>query len=289
MSIIVYQDVATPIVPIDGLVGRIREALGDSLRSMRYPTPDFAGIYQDDRGMLPLTAVGQPVGLMLDRKFGLARGSEIIPTTGYWYGAGASSNIVTSIANNSFRMVAPNSGFARLNLPEPIKAGSFYEVDLAVSSASGMGLRLDNLPGGDYLANGRRTVRARAVAATYISLYGHTNTNSTATVHSFREIPGNHATQPTTTARPALRSGPLRIDYDGVDDYLRTVFPELGSNVTIARSIPGVGAQIITGQTIAAGNWDDNVTSCATLVIDRALTGPETALVTAFLNQQAGV
>ena len=51
----------------------------------------------------------------------------------------------------------------------------------------------------------------------------------------------------------------------------------------------GVGAQILTGQAIAAGNWDDNVDSCATLVIDRALTGTETALVTAFLNQQAGV
>ena len=104
-----------------------------------------------------------------------------------------------------------------------------------------------------------------------------------------REIPGNHASQPTTTARPTLRSGPVRIDYDGVDDYLRTVFPALGSNVTIARSIPGVGAQILTGQTIAAGNWDDNVDSCATLVIDRALTGPEQSMVTAFLNQQAGV
>ena len=115
------------------------------------------------------------------------------------------------------------------------------------------------------------------------------STTVTVNALSIRELPGNHASQQTAPARPHIQGGPLRIDYDGVDDLLRTVFPSLGSSVTIARSIPGVGAQILTGQTIAAGNWNDNVDSCATLVIDRALTGPETALVTAFLNQQAGV
>ena len=105
---------------------------------------------------------------------------------------------------------------------------------------------------------------------------------------SIREVPGNHASQSTTTARPSLYDKPLRIEYDGEDDFLRTTFPALGSNVTIARSIPGEGAQILTGQTVGT-EWDDNVTSCATLVIDRPLTGSETAMVMAFLNQQAGV
>lgn len=82
---------------------------------------------------------------------------------------------------------------------------------------------------------------------------------------------------------------PYYLAFDGVDDYLRTTFPNLGSNVTIGRSIPGTGASILTGQTIGAGNWDDSTSHCALVIIDRALTGPETALLTEYLNTRAGL
>lgn len=82
---------------------------------------------------------------------------------------------------------------------------------------------------------------------------------------------------------------PYYLAFDGVDDYLRTTFPNLGSNVTIGRSIPGTGASILTGQTIGAGNWDDSTSHCALVVIDRALTGPETTLLTEYLNTRAGL
>ncbi len=82
---------------------------------------------------------------------------------------------------------------------------------------------------------------------------------------------------------------PHYLKFDGVDDYLRTTFPNLGSNVTIGRSIPGTGASILTGQTIGAGNWDGSTSHCALVIIDRALTGPETALLTEYLNTRAGL
>lgn len=103
---------------------------------------------------------------------------------------------------------------------------------------------------------------------------------------------GNHATQGTSPARPMLQqdgNGSYYLAFDGVDDYLRTTFPNLGSNVTIGRSIPGTGASILTGQTIGAGNWDDSTSHCALVVINRALTGPETALLTEYLNMRAGL
>lgn len=81
---------------------------------------------------------------------------------------------------------------------------------------------------------------------------------------------------------------PHYLKFDDVDDYLRTTFPNLGSNVTIGRSIPGTGASILTGQTIGAGNWDGSTSHCALVIIDRALTGPETALLTEYLNTRAG-
>ena len=293
MSIIVYQDVATPIVPVEGIAGRIRDALGASLVSMRYPTPDFAGLYQDATGTTPVTAVGQPVGLMLDRRFGLV----VSPTNhapplgvgwalsaGVTQGNGAISFVGSD--NYSAAYAAGVNGYV---------AGSdrFYEVefDIADYELGSIAFRFGS--GGITSAASssgthRHLIKSGSIANPNLVFYT-VNFTGRVTRLLVREIPGNHASQSTTAARPTLRSGPLRIDYDGVDDYLRTVFPSLGSNVTIARSIPGVGAQFLTGQTIAAGNWDDNVDSCATLVIDRALTGPETALVTAFLNQQAGV
>ena len=82
---------------------------------------------------------------------------------------------------------------------------------------------------------------------------------------------------------------PRYLDYDAVDDYLRATFPALGSNVTIASSNPGTGASILTGQTIGAGTVDFGEDTCALIIIDRALTGPETTLVTDYLNARAGL
>ena len=82
---------------------------------------------------------------------------------------------------------------------------------------------------------------------------------------------------------------PLYLKFDGVDDKLTTTFPDLGSNVTIARAIPGVGTTILTGQTLGAGSWDDSTDNAGLLVIGRTLTVPETAAVTARFNQLAGV
>lgn len=298
MSIVVYQDVATPIVPIEGLAGRVREALGDALRSMRYVTPDFAGLYQDAAGTTPVTEVGQPVGLMLDRRFGLERGPELLVNNDFsdgtngWVIAGESeSNYVVTGGGGIRYVMEQNIGVLQVFRENVMEVGRTYALTVNQTSVVAGQLQfattvavapIPAIVGSHeivYTTPHPRFAFRRQVAPTDITV---------ASV-SCREVPGNHARQATTTARPTLRSGPLRIDYDGVDDYLRTAFPALGSNVTIARSIPGVGAQILTGQTIAAGDWDDNVTSCATLVIDRALTGPETALVTAFLNQQAGV
>lgn len=304
MSIVVYQDVATPIVPIDGLAGRVREALGDAMRSMRYATPDFAGMYQDAAGTTPVTAVGQPVGLMLDRRFGLVLGQRReangdFATSVEGWSVFNSSNVFVSWQSPGLLHSEGAAGGPYQDVP--VTAGAWVEISVRLRMLAGV-LRLTATQGGSFSTQiYRREIESvpefsdfkfivqspTSSIRVYLNvLSGHVMDVDSVSV---RELPGNHASQETTTARPTLLSGPLRIDYDGVDDYLRTVFPALGSNVTIARSIPGVGAQILTGQTIAAGNWDDSVTSCATLVIDRALTGPETALVTAFLNQQAGV
>uniref|UniRef100_UPI00258CD073 hypothetical protein n=1 Tax=Pseudomonas sp. TaxID=306 RepID=UPI00258CD073 len=66
-------------------------------------------------------------------------------------------------------------------------------------------------------------------------------------------------------------------------------FPaSLGAACTVARSIPGVGAQILTSQTIGT-SFVDNVDNCALIIINRALTAAETTNLTNWLNWRAGV
>lgn len=266
-------------------------------------TPDFTGLYQDAAGTTPVTAVGQPVGLMLDRRFGLERGAPVLEED--WSSAGAGWVTQGIVAGES--TVSYAGGEVTINYGTGGVAGGIYR-DIAltpgsyelVAPARGAASSLRVSPQGTFTpviseamvtnpAGATRSLIFNTTGSVRIYLRAERDSQLVVGEIVIRSLPGSHASQPTTTARPALRSNPLRIDYDGADDFLRTTFPSaLGSNVTIARSIPGEGAQILTGQTVGA-EWDDNVTSCATLVIDRALSGSETALVTAFLNQQAGV
>lgn len=79
------------------------------------------------------------------------------------------------------------------------------------------------------------------------------------------------------------------LSFDGVDDELETTFPDLGTDVTIARALPLVGASILTGQTIGAGTWLDSTNHAGLVIVDRALTAGETAALTAYLDTKAGV
>ena len=79
---------------------------------------------------------------------------------------------------------------------------------------------------------------------------------------------------------------PVYLHFDAVDDKLTTTFPSLGSDCTVARAIPNIGAQILTGQSIS-GAWDDSTDSHYTVVVPRALDSGETDALTDFLNERA--
>ena len=311
MSILVYPEAATPIVPIGDLTQPIIDALGTSLHQFCYLTPDLAGLYQDSIGTIPVTAVEQPVGLMLDKSQGLVLGSELVAngtfdagTTG-WIAANSAS---LSVVGQKLRVQHDGMNYPLAAYNIPTVAGKTYRIHFSVTrgtSPNGIGLRAFNLPyayGGAQLsdsgykaASGDYVCVFKAVSSTS-HIYFIVNTETVGTYDdvgnvSIRELSGNHAFQATAAARPVLKeTGTVRrIKFDGVDDKLTTTFPNLGANVTIARAIPGVGASIQTGQTINAGDWDDSTDHCGLLVIDRSLSGGETAMVTEWLNQQAGV
>lgn len=272
-----------------------------------YDPSDLSSLYQDSAGTLPVTALGQPVGLMLDKRYGLVRGPELVTNGGPftsldgWFAAGSSEPSI-ELDGEEVKFNANTGGNTASFGPIDVVTGKWYlvayelrsdggrstTVSLRNSTASvdvstGVGVVVPTTPlrgfallqGTSSVANGRLTIRASGAGIVWCK------------VASVRELPGNHASQPTATARPIITAG-NRLDYDAVDDKLTTTFPNLGANVTIARAVPGVGASILTGQTIGAGARDDNTDHCGLLIINRGLTPDETAKVTAYLNAKAG-
>lgn len=103
---------------------------------------------------------------------------------------------------------------------------------------------------------------------------------------------GNHSYQATAESRPALANNantkPYR-NFDAVDDSMGTTFASsLGASCTVARADPVTGATILTAQTIGT-SYSASADDCALIVVDRALTPQETADLTAWLNEKAGV
>jgi hypothetical protein len=95
------------------------------------------------------------------------------------------------------------------------------------------------------------------------------------------------SSQASTSLQPAYQISPPRVVFDGVDDvHVVNFSTSLGSNCTIGRSVPGVGAQILTGQTIGS-SYSINTTDSGLVIINRALTGPETAGLTSYLEDAA--
>ena len=99
---------------------------------------------------------------------------------------------------------------------------------------------------------------------------------------------GNHAYQTTSVARPILQNTPRRIDFGVVLDKLITKLSAQLTGCTVVRSVPSVGAQILTGQTIPV-TYNDDTDHCGLLVINRTLTPSETSIITSEFNKRAGV
>jgi len=101
------------------------------------------------------------------------------------------------------------------------------------------------------------------------------------------ELYGRHVYQITESLKPKLSSDGKRIQFDGVDDTLSVLFPALGSNCTIGQVTTGGSPSILTGQTIAAGERAITTNFSRYFVINRALNGTETSVLTAWLAEGA--
>lgn len=107
---------------------------------------------------------------------------------------------------------------------------------------------------------------------------------------SVRELPGNHATQPTVPARPILRQtagGVYYLEDDEVDDALNWIAPA-DTDYTVAYVNSAGTVTILTSQSLSgATNILLDPELVAYLAVDRTLTATETSGLTAYLEALA--
>lgn len=159
-----------------------------------YDPSDYTTLFQDSAGTTPVTAVEQPVGLMLDKSQGLVLGNNIfavVSTQAAWsaLGGGAYS------ANGT-------SGF--IQTTNPLTSGKWYQASLRVVSRTSGSVSLPyNTVDSNYASStGTHSYLFLATSAS-LQIYSLSFAGTIDNI-SVKELPGNHAFQATSASRPVL-------------------------------------------------------------------------------------
>lgn len=174
-----------------------------------YDPSDFSTMYQDSAGTTPVTAVGQPVGLMLDKRLGAVRGTELVDLLTGW-----SSQSGGTIANvgGELEVTANGTAFAGATRNISCVVGQAYEIVVSGRrgtagwqvAISGIGASVINI------TSSQLTQRIVFFATATTHAFGPYCAAGTAgekayfSAISLRALPGNHRTQATAASRPTL-------------------------------------------------------------------------------------
>lgn len=277
------------------LASIIKSLFANNEQGFAYDPNDLSTMYQDAAGTVPVTGAGQAVGLMLDKSKGLLARVNLVPqksfaegTAGWTLQSGWTLVGGKITCNGSTSLLLDNTKFG---------LGKRYRIAIAATRTSASGAL--SIRNGSTTASEIATIQAAGNEV--IERNVHVIDNDSPYIYfrsqgwvgeitsiSIEEIVGNHAYQTTSAARPILQNAPRRIDFDAVDDKLITTLPAQLTGCTVIRSIPNVGTQILTGQTIPA-IYEDNKDHCGLIVINRALTATETSQITKLFSKAAGV
>ena len=217
-----------------GLSTYVRELFANNEQGFFYDPNDLSTMFRDAAGTIPVTDVGQPVGLILDKSKGLAV-NELIRDVNFdnpanWLIQPSGTTAVT-IANGvlSFNAV---TNYRAIQASTNTVANKSYTITVEVSSY----VRGDPflLVGGVEVnipkSVGKHTLKVFATSnASIITIYAGkfgVGGEWSATSISIKEIAGNHAYQTTSASRPILRqnavTGAYYLEFDGSDDCLQT-------------------------------------------------------------------
>jgi len=187
---------------------------------------DFSTLYQDSAGTTPVTAVGQPVGLALDKRLGLALGPELVTNGGFDNADGWVLQPEVTISGGSLNFNATASRTATATGASCV-SGRWYVVEFDLTHTSGTARF--NAGGGTTTITGSTGHKKYIRQATGTNDF-YFSCASAGAVYSVdnvtvREIAGNHAYQTTSASRPTLQqdsNGMYYLSFDGTDDGMAT-------------------------------------------------------------------
>ena len=250
-----------------------------------YDPSDLTTMFTDTAGTTQ-AAVGDAVALVLDKSKGLVLGSELVTNGGF--DADVSGWTISS--NASFVWSSGGAVYTQNVFPAPVgqtlttKIGAFYVVTVTVSgisagSAVRIGFHTSIAASQTQLANtttpGTFTKTLSASSTTMAVTFDNNVIGASFTIDniSVKELPGFHATQSTTTARPIL----ARIPEGGRRNLL--TFTEAFDNAAWVKT------QSTVAVTANPQEWylaNDGVN--ATSIISQAINPPSDAFFTIELK-----
>ena len=188
---------------------------------------DFSTLFQDAAGTTPVTALGQPVGLALDKRLGLALGAELVTNGGFdsdtaWIDSNTGTGTAVISGGVLTLTGTDTSNRGRSYQALTVESGKMYRVTLTKTGAAAS-VWVGTSPGGSGVAAvdaASPSFIFLATAATVYLMFLTTSAGGTVNFDniSVRELPGNHAYQTTLAARQTAQSNYLSLDK--TDDHL---------------------------------------------------------------------
>ena len=211
-----------------------------------YDHSDFSTLFQDAAGTIPVTAVGQPVGLQLDKSKGLVLGPELVTNGDFSSGSTGwtGSNGTFSVASGQGTVTNSVAGVADVRIINGVgfttQVGRTYRVTGTLVGATGITsgafLTVGNGAGFSTVASQSSNLAAAfgysfVFVATATTTYVFANASLNAGGYfiidniSVRELPGNHRRQSIALNRLTLLQdefGLYYLSYDGINDSMAT-------------------------------------------------------------------
>lgn len=270
----------------------------DGTMLMVPPVPQVGAtsMFREPRAQSSVTAVNQTVGLLLDCKHDFAVGPQLLSDPGFDSPGVWGGSPQWSVSGGKATHLGTGANYLAQSGLQPTRYKWYsYQVDVLRYDAGQVLILCCGNSDVQFIPTigslGTKACYLPSVSAPVLghAVRGGASGGQIAEVDNFfvNELYGRHAYQGTESLKPKLSSDGKRIQFDGVNDTLNVLFPALGSNCTIGQVTTGGSPSILTGQTIAAGARTITTDFSRYFVINRALTTPETATLTAWLAEGA--
>ena len=257
-----------------------------------YDPSDLTTLFTDSAGTTPVTAVEQPVGLMLDKSKGLVLGPQLVTngdfsngTTGWTLNSGATITggqlVFTSVAST----LGARQTSAYVN-------GATYRVTATIVSIAAGQVRI-RINGGTFwlLPTTPGTYSQLVVAGatgpsiTELEILAAGTTTTTIDNISVRELPGNHALQATAASRPVLSAR--------VNAYLNTETLATQNVTTVATSyrlrFEGAGTITLSGTATGTYSAGTHTITCTAGTLTSTVSGTVTKADLRVSNDGVGL